>query len=168
MKSLYLTLLSALLICSASAGMIGPVEYCLPLEIAGDWCIENKLECRESRKIVYMPNVAPNGEKYFEACVYKKVMNLDDIPAFKASVGAEYSDMDVTVNILDKAGDSLLYEWIAKDNGQARIHGWGRAFSFPDETVILSYQTDDLSHLEGDRAQWIPVLKDAKVIENKH
>lgn len=165
MKPIFLLCLSCLTAPEIFGEMIGPVEYHLPTALADDWCVGNKLENRKSKTIVYIPNEAPKGEEFFEANINTQITDVEDIAAIKSSMAKQYSDMEVHLDTLEKGPDNLLYEWKVRDNGRERIHGWGRIFSVQNDTVTLSYQTDDLSKIEDVRCQWVEALKAAKIAQ---
>lgn len=166
MKTLLCLFISCAFVVKGMAEMIGPVEYYLPPSLAEDWGVRNTIENRKSKTIVYVPNEAKKGEESFGVNVNKFPSNIDDLATIKATLAKQFPDMNVHLDILERKPNSLLLEWKAKDNGHERVHGWTRLFSIPDETVVLMYQTDDLSTLEDARCLWVEALKRAKISQN--
>jgi hypothetical protein len=166
MKS-FLNLLCCLMIMPILAETIGQVEYELPHKIADKWEISNTFESEKSKTVLYVPIGAlfQDAKEFFGVNANKYPSKLDNILSFKASLTRQFPSYDVEVDILEKGNDSLLYEWVAKENGKERIHGWGRAFSIGDGTVVLGYQTEEITNVANARLNWLPILKQAKVIQ---
>jgi hypothetical protein len=145
------------------AEIIGGVEYALPTKIADQWKIGCKMESGESTTFIYIPIGATkqNTAEFFGANANKYPSNLENILSFKASLAKQFPHLQVDVEILEKGKDSLLYEWIGREKKQEKIHGWGRAFSIGNGTVVLSYQTEEISKVPNARLDWLPVLKQA-------
>ena len=158
-------LLCYLVTAKASGEMIGPVEYHLPTALTEDWDVGNKLEDKLSKTVVYIPREAEKCEEFFEVNINKIATDVENLAGIRASIAKQFSDMEVHLEVLDKSPENLLYEWKANDNGHERIHGWGRLFSTRDGTVLLSYQTDDVSKVEEARGQWLPALKEANIVQ---
>lgn len=168
MKSV-LTLLFCLLLAIASCETIGGVQYQLPQQISQQWVIANQMENEKSRTIIYIPKgfSRENAKEFFGVNANKYPSDLDNILAFKASFAKLYPNMQVDVEILEKNQNSLLYELTAKENGRENIHGWGRVFSTKGGTVLLGYQTEDIPSVAAGRFDWLPVLREAKIIRSQ-
>lgn len=160
-----LTLLSWLMIFPILGEIIGRVEYQLPPTIAQQWEVVSQMQDEKSTTKIYVPKGTSRQmtQEFFGVNANKYPSNLDNPLAFKASIGKQFPNLEVEVNILEKGKDSLLYEWIAKEQGNERMYGWGRVFSTSNGTVVLNYQTEDLSKVAKARLDWLPVLKQAKL-----
>lgn len=162
MKNLF-TILACMMITSAFAETAGNVEYQLPA-VAKNWKVGNKMENEKGITVVYIPeNVERrSANEFFGVNANHMKSDLNDISGLKDSLSKVYYQMDIDFQVLDKAPDSVLYEWSAKEKGQEKIHGFGRAFSTKDGTVVLGYQTKDISGVPQAKDSWLPALKDAK------
>lgn len=161
-----LALLCCLMMAPLLAEKIGPVEYELPRNLAQQWGVGNKLENEKSKTIIYIPKGTSRQEakEFFGVNINPYPSDLDNILSFKASLAKQFPDFQVTVDILEKGKNNLLYEWVAKEKGQESIHGWGRVFSIGNGTVVLGYQTEDISHVPEARMDWLPALRQAKLL----
>lgn len=165
MKLTLFLLCSWLMIAPILAETIGSVEYQLPK----GWIVGNKTDDENGTTIIYIPKDASGEDltEYFGVNANEYPPDLEDIEKFKSLFTEEYPDMQVDVNILEKNKNSLLYEWSVKDKGKERAHGWGRAFATKEGTVLLEYQTEEPSSVSNSRNIWLPVLKQAKILQEK-
>jgi hypothetical protein len=149
------------------AETIDRVEYQLPPKIAQQWELKNKIENENGKALIYLPKgcTRQNTKEFFGVNVNKFSSNLDNILAFKLSMAKQFPNKQVDVEILEKGKNNLLYEYKVMEKGQERIHGLGRVFSIGDRTIVLGYQTDDISHVAQARMDWFPVLKQAKSMQ---
>ena len=156
-----LTFICCLMMSTAFAETIGNVEYQLP-QIAKDWNISNKLEFNGTT-IIYTPKISEgqNTREFFGVNSNKLSSNFSDINTVKAFLTKFLPAMDIHVTELEKNDNGILYEWFANDKGLEKVHGWGRILSSNEGTVILTYQTENISDLAKARAIWLPVLKGA-------
>lgn len=157
-----LTLLACMFFSFTYAEMINNVEYRLP-EAAKNWVIANKLENKNGLTLVYIPENVDKSEakEFFGVNSNHLSANLDDITLMKDSLEKLFPGVNIKVEVLDKGKDSLIYEVIGDKDGMETYHSWGRIFALKDGTVVISYQTWDISHIDKVRALWLPVLKEA-------
>lgn len=162
---LILNLLFCLVMIPLVAEKIGPVEYQLPPQVAGQWEIGNKLENEKSVTVIYIPKGTSrqSTKEFFGVNANRYPSDLDNTLSFKASLAKQYPHMQVDVDILERGKDNLLYEWVAKEQGKEKIHGLGRVFSIGGGTVVLGYQTENIADVARARLDWLPTLKQAKV-----
>ncbi len=165
MKSLF-TVLCCLMLLPVLAERIGQVEYQLPPNLVQNWEVGNKIESEKSKTVIYIPKGISKEERkeFFGANANQYPSDLDNILSFKASLAKQFPNYQVYVDILEKGKDHLLYEWVAKEGGQERIHGWGRVFSIGSRTVVLGYQTEDIPKVAQARMDWLPALQQAKLM----
>lgn len=145
------------------AETIQHVEYHLP-KAAEDWVIGNKLENEKGTTIIYIPPGVEReeAEEFFGVNTNRLSSNLSNPEAIKLSLTKMFPNLNIDFRVLEKDKDSLTYEWSAQENDQEKIHGWGRAFSNKDGSVVLSYQTDNISKVPEARSVWLPALKEAR------
>lgn len=139
------------------AERIGSVEYYLPSD---EWVIKKHFDCLNGITLIY----TLKDQERFDATSYFGV-SLNQYPAdldtFDLSLINLFPDMQISVATLQKEENSALFEWSVSAIGEEKLHAWTRVFSIPEGSVILSYQTENTTELEADRALWLPVLKAA-------
>lgn len=164
MKYLFI-LFSFFFFSSLSAEIIQNVEYQLP-KAAERWVIGNQLENEKGSTIVYTPaGVERQQAKEFFG------VNANSLPSdsshIKATLATVYPNMKIDFHIVEKTQDGLIYEWGAQENGVEKVHGFGRMFSSDKGTVLLEYQTEEISTISSARSTWLPVLHEAHRMERK-
>lgn len=158
-----LTLLCCLLMAPVFAETVGNVEYHLP-QVAQEWEIGNKLQSEKGTTLIYIPKSTQrqNAKEFFGVNENNLTSNINDPALLKAGLIKTHPKMKIDLWVLENANDGILYEWSAKENGEEKVRGLGRAFSTKDGTVVLGYQTENISDVANVRSVWLPVLKDAK------
>lgn len=71
----------------------------------------------------------------------------------------------VNVTVVDTNPDSALYEFSVSSGGEEKEHGWVRLFTAPEGTTMLTYQTELVDQINDKRAFWLPILKEAKIVQ---
>lgn len=156
-----------LMISQLQAEIIGNVEYHLPGEGKG-WKIVNELNGSKkggSKTIVYAPeNIEKKDTKeFFGAHLDNVPAKIDDITSLEKGIQLQFPRQKVTVHVLEKEPQSILYEWTSAEDGQVKFYGLTRTFSSPEGTVTLMYQTLQAENIEKSKPIWMAVLKDAKL-----
>lgn len=166
-----LMLFACLFVSSLTAETIGNVEYHLPKQGQG-WKVANEIQGTKKIKsttVVYIPENTSleTSQESFAAHVNNFSTDLDDRDAFQKGfekgMQLKYANSKVSINFLEKAPHSVLYEWSLNEAGHEKVHGWTRVFATPDETVMLTYQTEHLNNINHIRSRWIQTLKNAKI-----
>lgn len=148
------------------AESIQNVEFQLPKSQNG-WEVGNKMENEQATTVIYQEKgqdkgMMPNG--WFGANYSKLKSDPKDTASIENALKNQLPDKKVEFAVLSQDDNSLLYEWGVKDGEKEIMHGWGRGFSTKDGTVVLGYQTINVNHLDSERSNWLPVLKNAKVV----
>lgn len=165
MKYTYiLALVSCLIMTSAFAETLQNVEYHLP-KVAQDWEIGNKLESEKGITLIYIPKGTRKQtfKEFFGVNINTHSSDPNDTFSLKNALKKLYPHLDINFREIEKTPSSVLYEWSAKENGQEKIYGLGRGFSTQDGSVLLSYQTENISDAARARSIWLLALKDAKI-----
>lgn len=159
-----LSLLCFAIITSAFADTIGNVEFHLP-ESPHGWEIGNKLENEKGTTLIYIPNDSSfkNSKEFFGVNANILSTNINDVSYLEKSLSQMFPNMLIDLWVLEINHNSILYEWAAKDHGQEKIHGLGRAFSTKEGTVGLAYHSENMQEIGKARAIWLPILKEAKI-----
>lgn len=145
---------------SASAEIIGNVNYNLP----SNWEIGNQYKNQRGTTLIYIPkgNEGDNITEFFGVSENNLKMNLND-NSIKETLVKLLPSMQIDLKLLEKSDHAILYEWSAKEGGEEKIHGIGRAFSKDEGTIVLSYQTDNIASLDQSRTEWLQLLKEAHI-----
>ncbi len=161
MKYLF-TLLSCLAFGCAFAETIQHVEYHLP-KAAENWVVGNKLESEKGTTIIYIPpGVERQNAKEFFGVNSNCLTSKNDPASIKVGLARSFPNMNIDFRVLEQDKDSIAYEWSAQENGIEKTHGWGRAFSNKDGSVVLGYYTEDISNVPQARSIWVQALKEAR------
>lgn len=157
------TFLSCLICGLVCAETIQHVEYQLP-KAAENWVVGNKLESKQGTTLIYIPQGVErqNTEEFFGVNANNLPTHPNDSEAIKLSLTKMFPSMNIDLRVLEMDKNSIMYEWSAQENGVEKIHGWGRAFSNQDGSVVLEYQTKNISKIQQARSVWLQALKDAK------
>ncbi|MFV0339821.1 MAG: hypothetical protein ACK5MA_04200 [Parachlamydiaceae bacterium] len=161
MKGL-LMLLSFFVFGSAYAETVQQVEYHLPK--GENWVVGKKLESEKGTTIIYLPQgVEKQNAKEFFGVNANRLQGTNDPDLIKMGIAKNFPSMKIDFKVLEQDKDSVTYEWSAQENGVEKVHGWGRAFSTKEGTVVLGYQTEDSSKVAQARSTWVQALKEAKL-----
>lgn len=165
------TLLCCLLLSRAFADVIGDVEYRMPKDTK-EWIVGNELMDSSGKPstIVYIPAGTvktinkgevskPVAREFFSIATGGRYFDPNDTTLKEYLVSKAYPNMDVKYFTLEKTDDGLLYEWVVKDNGQEKVHGWGRLVPTPSGSANAMYQTENMSEIDKSRALWVPTLR---------
>jgi hypothetical protein len=160
----------------AFADTLGDVEYQLPKDTK-EWVVGNKLNDASGNPstIVYIPagtvrpvnakdSGKPIAKEFFSVAVGGRYFDPNDNTLKEYLETKAYPNMNAKFIVLEKTDDGLLYEWIVKDNGQEKIHGWGRLLPTPSGSANIMYQTENSADVGRDRGLWVPVLKGVTAI----
>lgn len=160
----FLALLCFLNITTLFGEKIGDVEFKLPKNTR-EWEVGNQLVNGKGTTVLYIPNDASidNTKELFGVNVNVLPVDLHDITSLQMGLTKMFPNMLIDLWLLDITDNSILYEWAAKDNGQEKIHGLGRAFSTKEGTIVLGYHTEKMNEIAKARAIWLPVLKAARI-----
>lgn len=143
------------------AEIIGYVEYQLP-QVAQEWIIGNKLQNDKGTTLIYIPKGSQKEKaKEFFGVNTNNLTSTNNPAAIKSALVHMHPNLQVDFQVLENANNAILYEWSAKDK-EEKIHGWGRSFSTKEGTVVLGYQTEDISNIQQARTVWLKTLKEAK------
>lgn len=178
----YLSLLCCVMLSPLFGEVVGNVEFQLP-QMTPEWVRDKRLENEKGLTQIYVPESFndksqdigddqdnesdKNIKEFFGVNSNKLKTNLNDLTSFRTALTKLFPNQQIDLQILEKRTDSILYEWTAKANGLERVHAWTRAFSTPNGTVVLMYQTDNIREITKARAIWLPVLREAKIVEEK-
>lgn len=169
-----LMLLACLLMGPLAAETIGNVEYHLPKQ-GKDWKVANELkdsELTKSLTLIYIPEDESrhSAKEFFAAHVnHLQVDHLLNPESLEQGMekGAQFkfTNPKVKVSVLEQSPQSALYEYTISEDNQEKAHGWIRAFSGPQENVMLTYQTEQIDHVDQIKAMWIQALQNAKKLK---
>jgi len=150
----------------AHGEVIGNVEYYLPSSISQEWEISNKLESPKGVTLIYSPKGVERHQatEFFGVNSNTLSLSLEDFDALKNGLAKMFPDMEISVGVIEKGTNSLLYEWSAKENDQVKILGWGKVFALEAGSVVLTYLTENVDDASKVYSLWIPVLKEAKIL----
>lgn len=154
-----------------AAETIGNVEYHLPKQGQG-WRIANELQGRQDKSttIIYIPEnrSLEDAKESFGVHVNDFSTDLTDKDSLQRGIEKgmqlKFANPKATITLIDATPQSILYEWSVSDSGQEKVHGWTRVFSAPHETVMLTYQTEQLNNINDKQLIWIEALEDAKAL----
>ncbi len=165
---IFFVFVSCLFAVSSFAENIQQVKYQLP-KAAENWVVHNKLENEKGTTIVYTPKEVEKQEakEFFGVNANRLSINPNNSEALKLGLTKLFPNMKIDFRILEKDKDSVIYEWSAQENGAQKIHGLGRAFSTKEGSVVLGYQTQNISNIQQARSVWLQALKEAKQEANK-
>ncbi len=170
MSKICLLLICFFAVNTLTAEMIGPVEYHLPNQGQG-WKVGNELQTDRKTKsttIIYVPEGTISNQdvkESFAAYVNNLKSDIDDQASLEKSIQVNFPEQKVSLNILEKTPQSILYEWNVSDSGHEKVHGWSRGFSIPEGTVVLMYQTQDIDKVNEVGPSWIQALKEARLVK---
>jgi len=158
-----LSFLSCLICGISSAETIQHVEYHLP-KIAANWVVGNKLENEKGTTLIYIPQRVgtKKAEEFFGVNANLFPSDPNNPEAIKLGLTKMFPNRHINFRVLEQDKNSVIYEWTAQENDVEQIHGWGRAFSNKDGSVLLNYQTENISKVPQARSVWLPALKEAK------
>lgn len=164
-----LMLLSCFALTSLCAEKIGNVEYELPKQNT-EWKVANTLEGDDKAKsmtVIYVPagTTLDDAKETFGAVKVDLGGGEIDQASIQKMYEMQFPTLKAKVTVLDKSDDSLTYEWSLSDGDKEAVHGWTRIFSTPDQTILLTYQTEKIDEVEKAKPIWLKVLKDAKVVD---
>ena len=148
----------------ATTHTVYTADYNLP-DLSQSWILGNKVENEKGSTLIYIPKgtTKQNAKEFFGVNVNKMQRNAHDTSSFKKGLSQMFPKMKIDLWELDKSKDDLYYEWSAKDNGQEKVHGWGRAFASKNGTVVIGYLTENINDITRARNAWLPVLKEARI-----
>lgn len=148
-----------------SAETIGFVEYQLP---ESGWKVFNKIENDQGTTIVYEENNSSSEmpKATFAVNYNKRPTSSKDFAAVEASMRKQFPNNQLDFQVLEQNEHSFLYEWSLKDQATELAHGWGRGISTDKGTVVLGYQLIDTTDVAKARETWLPIIKNAKIINN--
>lgn len=156
----------SLFVVGLSADEIGHVEFNLPSK---DWKLGNELEGKaegsNSKTLIYIPkkDTIENAKESFGAVEVDLPSGKVDQESIEKMYKLQFPNAKSNVKILEKTSNSITYEWsISDDKGQKGIYGWTKIFTGDKETVLLTYQNEDVSKVNELEPIWTKVLKDAK------
>ncbi len=158
----YIVLLGCVFFSFAFAETIQNVDFHLP-QAAQDWVIGNKIEGDKGSTVIYIPKGAgkQNAKEFFGVNATRLLSNPNDYSELKMVLGKMYPALKINFEVIEKYPNGLIYEWSGEANGIQKVHGWGRGFSSQEGTVLLGYQTEQLTDLPKTRSIWLPVLRNA-------
>lgn len=162
MKSVLFAL--CLIATNVFADNFSPEQYNLP-NFSQSWTVGNKIEHDKGTTLIFFPKGADrqSAKEFFGVNINNKAGDINDTSAFKRGLSQMFPKMQIDLWEIEKNNNSIFYEWSGKANGQEKVHGWGRAFATRDGgSVVLGYLTENVSDIPRARADWVPVLKNAK------
>lgn len=148
---------------------IGNVDYKIP-ESAKAWKVANEMTNPKSSTVIYIPHEGAKNDQQQTFTVHSNTLPSDItddktiVDGLLKTLEIYYPSKKVQGQIVEKDKDSILFEWSVEDQGKEVLHGWYRMFGSAEGTVLLGYQTGDISGIEAERAIWVPALKAAKQI----
>jgi hypothetical protein len=161
-----LILLSVFMALSLNAEKIGNVEYTLPKD-SPEWKVANTLEGKEPANgttIIYAPGdvTLEEAQETFGVVKVDLASGEIDKDSIKKMYEMQFPNLTAKVTVLEKDENSLTYEWTLSEGTKEVVHGWTRVFTSPDQTVLLTYQTEKMDDVEKARPLWVKVLREAK------
>lgn len=138
-------------------------KYNLP-DLSPNWMVGNKIENEQMTTFIYIPKgtTKKDAKEFFGFNLINNGGNVHDTSGFKNGLAKMFPKMKIDLWELEKTKNGLLYEWSGKENGNEKIHGWGRAFKTDKGNVVLGYLTENVSDIPRARSTWLPILKEAK------
>ncbi len=164
-------LILAILCCfatfSLAAETIGNIEYHLPDPQKWKLVPTAAAKGSEGMNLVYIPadSTKEKATEFFGIYMDDQASGPLEQSALEQIIKTQFPKKDVKVSLLERTANSTLYEWSVSEGGQEKTHGWTRAFSGPDETAIIMFQTEQIKNIDTLRPIWVKALKDAKVLE---
>ena len=165
----FLSLICCLMVGSVAAEMIGTVEYQLP-EQNKSWKVDldmqgNANDPKKSTTKIYVPQNATKEDAKETFGVVEVDLPSQEInqAAIEKMYAEQFPSLKAKVTILEKDSNSVTYEWSLSKDGKEEVHGWTRIFSGADQTVLLTYQTEELDKLKDVGPLWSKTLKQAKM-----
>ena len=96
-------------------------------------------------------------------------VNLSDTDALISEVelGVEtaYPNASSTVNILETAPNSVIFEIVVTNGDQIVTKGLNRYISHSQKVVCFSYTTNDIQQYEMENPAWLQALREIKSVE---
>lgn len=151
---------SFLLALPLSAEVFGPLEYELP-KLEKEWHV---LYERDQTMVYTFQN---DGSTFFGLNRNTMPTNLDDIEGFKKSYQSFYPEGEVEMQILTREDNFLIFEWTVLVNGEEKIHGWGKTYTMPEETLLAVFQTENIKAVDELRPKIIECLKEMIALSPK-
>ncbi len=161
-----LTILFSLMAALTFAEAVRHVEFQLP-SIAKNWEIGNQFQNEEESAVIYIPKgikKEDGADEFFAVNSTNAPSDVNDIESIKAGFAKMYPNLNIDFKVIERTPEGVIYEWSVKENGQEKVHGWARAFSGTKGTVLLTYQTVNMTDVEKARTHWLPVLKEARIL----
>jgi hypothetical protein len=97
------------------------------------------------------------------------VVNLGDTDALiseiKLGVGIVYPNAKLTVNILETAHNSVVFETVVNNEDQVMMTFLNRYISQAHKLICFSYTTNDIHQYEKENPIWLQVLREIKLDE---
>jgi hypothetical protein len=180
--------LFALLICCVithlSAEVFEDFEYHLPNQAHG-WKIAFSLkDCPsemmkeyfqpECNIIQYVPEsfVVDGANEHVEMFMIisnNGTFNLSDTDALiseiKFGIGKVHPNASLTVNILEAAPNSVIFEIVVNNEGQVVMKSLDRYISHAKKLICFSYGTNGIPQYELESPLWLQMLKEIKLVE---
>lgn len=146
----------------ASTAIADFKDYNLP-NLSPDWTIGNKFENEQISTQIFIPKGFTNqtAKEFFGLNVNKQQKNIHDTSSFKQGLSKMFPHMKIELWELEKAPNTLLYEWTAHENGIEKVHGWGKAMAAKSGSVIIGYFTENMGDVVRAKSVWLPILKAA-------
>lgn len=146
---------SFLLALPLSAEVFGPLEYELP-KLDQEWHV---LYQRDQTLVYTFQN---DGSTFFGLNRNTVPVNLDDLEGLQKSYQELYAEGKVEMQTIQREENFLLFEWAVQVDGEEKIHGWGKTYVNPDETLLAVFQTENIKAVSEVRPKIIESLKDIK------
>ncbi len=150
-----------------SSETLGSVEYHFPTD-GQEWVEGNRIEGHEGATVIYVPKgeTRHSAGEFTTVSINQYPIDVEEPLAVLYDVlKNQFPYKDITIRILEKDSNSVLYEWAASQSGILSVVGWGRGFTLPERSVLITYQTRDVTHFDSLRRKWIDVLRDASITD---
>jgi hypothetical protein len=97
------------------------------------------------------------------------IINLNDIDYLRSEIksGVEmiHPDANMSVNILEEAPNSVIFETVVKKGDQIVMTSLNRYISHSQKLICCSYTTNGISQYELENLLWLKTLKEIKLVE---
>lgn len=97
------------------------------------------------------------------------IVNLSDTDALiseiKLGLGVAYPNASMTVNILETAPDSVIFETVVNNGDQVVTRFLNRYIAHSQKLICCSYTKNSKHQYEMENALWLQVLKEIKLVE---
>ena len=159
---------------SAQADILGEIEYLFPMP-KEQWTFYEKKSENPYKMITHLYNrdSKDSSQIFIAMLIYNPIPEeyfssiTEEI--FETLLQPHFQKGKISVSIIEKKSDSVLYEWKVKEQANELAHGWTRQFMTHTGMGQLDFGIYSISRIENInelKPIWIKTLREAKVIQN--